>query len=191
MAADNKYYIRAGAHCVPASQFIVESLWSRRGVLKPLLTHAVREKPGNPDVVQIGIVALNSSPAIDVEFTIEPLIGLLKGLAKHFPIRLPVVDRNTPFFLDATLFHRFDEEVPSDVAVALKYRDVAGNEYSYRSQRPLKEAINPIRIGTDPAERIAMANNQKPRNSSFDPLNGGIVLYWHHGNNPSQYRSHP
>ena len=44
-----------------------------------------------------------------------------------------------------------------EVKVVLKYRDVAGNEYSYRSQRPLKEAIHPIRIGTDPAERIANA----------------------------------
>lgn len=157
MAEDNKYYIRAGAHSVPASSFIVESLWARRGSSRPLLSHAVREKPGNPDVVQVGVVALNSSPAIDVELQIEPLAGLLNGLAKYFPIRLPVVDRNTPFFLDVTLFHRFDEEVPVDVVVILKYRDVAGNKYTYRSQRPLKEAINPIRIGTDPAERIAKA----------------------------------
>ena len=157
MAEDKKYYIRAGAHSVPASHFMVESLWARRGSSKPLLSHAVREKPGNPNVVQVGVVALNSAPAIDVEFQIEPLAGVLNGLEKYFPIRLPVVDRNTPFFLDVTLFHSFDEEVPVEVKVVLKYRDVAGNEYSYRSQRPLKEAIHPIRIGTDPAERIANA----------------------------------
>lgn len=157
MADDNRYYIRAGAHSVPAASYLVESLWLRRGASNPLLTHAVREKPGNPDVVQVGVVALNSSPAVDVEFAIEPLAGLLKDLAKYFPIRLPVVDRDNPFFLDTTLYHRFNEEVSSDVVVVLKYRDVAGNEYSYRSQRPLKEAIKPILIGSDPADKIVKA----------------------------------
>ena len=157
MAEDKKYYIRAGAHSVPASHFMVESLWARRGSSKPLLSHAVRERPGNSNVVQVGVIALNSAPAIDVEFQIEPLAGVLNGLEEYFPIRLPVVDRNTPFFLDFILFHRFDAEVPVEVKVVLKYRDLAGNEYSYRSQRPLKEAIHPIRIGTDPTERIARA----------------------------------
>ena len=54
---------------------------------------------------------------------------MLKGLAQHFPIHLPVVDRNTPFFLDVTLFNRVEEELPSESVVKLKYRDVAGNEY--------------------------------------------------------------
>lgn len=157
MADDKKYYIRAGAHSVPASHFMVEALWARRTVSKPILSHALREKPGNPDIVQVGVVALNSSPAIDVEFQIEPLSGMLKGLAQHFPIHLPVVDRNTPFFLDVTLFNRVEEELPSESVVKLKYRDVAGNEYVYCSKRPLKEAVNPIRIGTDPADKIVKA----------------------------------
>jgi hypothetical protein len=157
MADDKKYYIRAGAHSVPASNFIVESLWARRGSSKPLLSHAVRERPGNPDVVQIGVIALNSSPAIDVELKIEPLTGILNGLAKRFPIRLPVVDRNTPFFLDVGMYYSFARDFPTNTVVMLKYRDVAGNEYTHQSGRPLTEAINPIRIGTDHVERIAKA----------------------------------
>jgi hypothetical protein len=81
-----KYYIRAGAHSSPAGNFIVESLLARRGSLRPLLSHAVRTKPGNTEVIQVGVVALNSSPAVDVEFLLDPWIGLLKD-------RVPVDSR--------------------------------------------------------------------------------------------------
>jgi hypothetical protein len=157
MANDSRYYIRAGAHTVPASAFIVEALWARRGQKTPMLCYVVRTKPNYADVVQIGVVALNSAPALDVEFNITPLGGLLKDLGKYFPIRLPLVDQNTPFFIDSTLYHRFDEEFDENTKVTLRYRDVAGHEYDYQSQRPLREAINPIRIGTEPADKIVKA----------------------------------
>ena len=110
MADDNKYYIRAGAHSLPASSFIVESLWARRSQSKPMLSYVVRSKPGNPIVVQVGVIALNSAPAIDVEFTLDPLQGHLRHLSMHFPVRIPVVDQNTPFYLDCTFF---TESMPS------------------------------------------------------------------------------
>ena len=113
MASDSRYYIRAGAHTVPASAFIVESLWARRNFAKPMLSHIVRIKPNYPEVVQLGVVALNSAPAVNVEFNIHPLCGLLKGLEKYFPIQLPVVDQNSPFFVDSGLFRRFYTEYKS------------------------------------------------------------------------------
>jgi hypothetical protein len=45
MAPDNRYYIRAGAHTVPASHFLVEAIHARRGLRLPLLRHLVRRKP--------------------------------------------------------------------------------------------------------------------------------------------------
>jgi len=155
MADDKKYYIRAGAHTVPASHFIVEALWARRSFSKPMLTHTVREKPGNPDVIQVGLVALTPAPALDVELQITPLLGMLKSLERFFPIRLPVVDRSNPFFLDATLHYNFHEEFPDNVVLACKYRDIAGNQFVYKSSRPLKEAVSPIQLGPDHLERIA------------------------------------
>jgi hypothetical protein len=157
MASNSVYYIRAGAHTVPASAFIVESLWARRSLRKPMLSHAVRTKPGNPEIVQIGAVALNSAPALDVEFNITPLRGHLAEVAKYFPIHLPIVDENTPFFLDSSLYHEFYKEYDDEVVVFLRYNDVAGNSYEYRSSRPLREAISPKRLGTEPAEIIAKA----------------------------------
>jgi len=37
MANDHRYYIRAGAHTVPANHFIVEAIHARRGLRTPLL----------------------------------------------------------------------------------------------------------------------------------------------------------
>lgn len=67
MAPDSRYYIRAGAHTVPARSFIVESIWARRHLAKPRLTHVFREKPSHVETVQLGIVPLTSAPAIEIE----------------------------------------------------------------------------------------------------------------------------
>ena len=157
MADDKKYYIRAGAHSVPASQFIVESLFARRGSSKPRLTHITREKPGHQDVIQIGVIALNSIPAVEVEFSLDPLPRNFCNVEKYFPVRLSVVDVNTPFYLDLTLMSAFNENIQDNCAVVLTYFDLAGNRYSYRSQRSLGESISPIQMGTDPVGLIVKA----------------------------------
>lgn len=45
MAPDGCYYIRAGAHTVPAKHFIVDAIWAKRHFSKPRLTHLFRLKP--------------------------------------------------------------------------------------------------------------------------------------------------
>ena len=97
-ASDHKYYIRAGSHTVSAGHFIIEALWARRHVQKPVLTHVVRPKPNASSIVQVGVVAVTDAPALNVEFTLSPLNENLKHLSEYFPIKLPVVDRNNPFF---------------------------------------------------------------------------------------------
>jgi hypothetical protein len=72
MAPDKKYYIRAGAHTEPARQFIIESIWAKRHFSKPRLTHLFRLKPALEEVVQLGIVALTESPALDVQISLAP-----------------------------------------------------------------------------------------------------------------------
>src|SRR5262249_36987859 len=92
MAPDNCYYIRAGAHTVPASHFIVEAIHARRGLRTPLLRHIVRRKPGNASVLQLGIVALSEVPAIDVSILPDPLPEwLAKWSMNKFPLQVPVI----------------------------------------------------------------------------------------------------
>jgi hypothetical protein len=156
-ASDNKYYIRAGAHTLPAGHYLVEALWARRYAQKPVLTHILREKPSASGIVQVGVVALTDAPAIDVEVTLSPLNGLLANLAKYFPIRLPVVDRNNSFYLDVSLMHQVDKELSDDVKVSIAYKDYAGNTYKHESDVPLQNSLRPITIGTEAETKIARA----------------------------------
>jgi hypothetical protein len=156
-ASDHKYYIRAGAHTVPAGHFIVEALWARRHVQKPILVHTLRPKPGANAIIQVGVVAVTDAPAIDVEFTLTPLKGKLVNLSDCFPIKLPVVDRNNPFFLDAGIMHMPCEELSDDVKVSITYSDYAGNRYTHKNDVPLQRSLSPITVGTEAEIRIANA----------------------------------
>ena len=100
---------------------------------------------------------MTSAPALDFEFNIRPLGSLPKDLGKYCPIRLPFVDQNTSFFIDSTFSHQFDEEFHDNTNVTLRYKDVTGHEYDFQSQRPLREAINPIRVEAKPADKIVKA----------------------------------
>ncbi len=154
-APDKRYYIRAGAHTCPATHHIVEALWSRRHMRKPAIRHVVRSKPQTHGILQVGIVAVTDAPALDVEFSLTPLLGILTNLKKHFPIRLPVVDRNNPFFIDVTLTHTVEKELADDVVVDVSYRDLMGNKHSYVSDTPLCRASAPLTIGKEATEKIA------------------------------------
>lgn len=156
-SSDHKYYIRAGAHTVAAGHHIVEALWARRYVQKPVLTHILREKPSTSGIIQIGIVAMTDAPAREVELNIRPLNGLLAKLAKYFPIQLPVVDRNNPFFLDVSMMHRADDELGDDVKVEISYKDYAGNTYIHTNAVPLQNSISPLTIGAEAQTKIAKA----------------------------------
>jgi hypothetical protein len=156
-ASDHKYYIRAGAHTVSAGHFIVEALWARRHVQKPIVVHTLRPKPSANSIIQIGVVAVTDSPALNVEFTLVPLKGMLGQLAKYFPIKLPVVDRNNPFFLDASIMHMADKELGDDVKVVISYEDYAGNKYVHQNDVPLQRSLSPITVGTEAPEKIASA----------------------------------
>ena len=156
-ASDHKYYIRAGAHTVSASHFIVEALWARRHVQKPVLVHVVRAKPNATSIVQVGVVAVTDAPALNVEFTLSPLSGTLKKLDDYFPVKLPVVDKNNPFFLDASVMHMAEKELGDHVKVIIKYHDHAGTKFSHSNDAPLTRSISPITMGTVSPEKIAKA----------------------------------
>jgi len=131
MAPDNKYYIRAGAHTVPARHFIVEAIWAKRHLSKPRLTHRVRQQPENEDVIQLGLVALTDSPAIDDQLTVtalgEEVPRYLKTYdAPGYSMRIPVIDRSHPFFFDVALWSDIDRKTVPDIQLSATYEDLAG-----------------------------------------------------------------
>lgn len=128
MAPDNRYYLRAGAHTLPASHFVVEAIHSRRGLVAPNLRHVVRRKPEGGGVLQLGIVCLNDAPALDVHLEVAPLPPWLEKWGGKLPLVVPVISKETPFYLD---FHilTLGRQPPLVYEVNLKYTDLAGRPH--------------------------------------------------------------
>src|SRR5665213_965704 len=125
MAPDHKYYIRAGAHTVPATHYIVEALWARRRVQRPQLAHSMRLKPEASDIIQLAVLALTEEPAINVNFTLDPLPEMWKDIDVAFPLRIPLLDRATPFYVDVTTYHAAAERLGHGVKLRVEYEDLA------------------------------------------------------------------
>jgi hypothetical protein len=155
MAPDNYYYIRAGAHTVKAKHFIVDAIWAKRHFSKPRLTHLFRLKPGKEEAIQLGIVALTDSPAVDIKITVSPLPQMLQHCERFFPLQTSIIDRNNPFFFDVTTYSQAKERFGQDVYLEVEYCDLAGNFYTYKSKIEVTESIPPISIGNDnPAKMV-------------------------------------
>lgn len=129
MAHDHCYYIRAGAHTVPAGHFIVEAIHARRGLRTPLLSHIVRLKPGNSKVIQLGIVALNAASAINVSVESDtPLNGFTSRLDERISLQVPIISEQFPLFFDIALIMLHRPEFPS-FNINLTYSDIANRTY--------------------------------------------------------------
>jgi hypothetical protein len=128
MAPDNRYYIRAGAHTVPASHFLVEAIHARRGLQAPMLRHVIRRKPQDGGVLQIGVICLNDAPALNVEITLSPLPKWLDRFGTQLPLIVPVISRETPFYFDFHILTIGTEPMPAFDA-KLKYMDLADRVY--------------------------------------------------------------
>lgn len=153
MAPDDRYYIRAGAHTVPARHFIVDSLFAQRGLTRPLLRAMIRRKPGNSGVIQLGVVALSEAPGIDVEIAPDPLPSFLSERnAGQFPLRVPVVNALLPFFFDFDV-RVFGRDLPR-TTVHLRYKDIAAREYEEHVEIDAARQLEPVLMGTTDGERI-------------------------------------
>ncbi|TWT67321.1 AlbA family DNA-binding domain-containing protein [Allorhodopirellula solitaria] len=155
MASDNKYYIRAGAHTVPARHFIVEAIWAKRHYAKPRLTHLFRTKPTNSQSVQLGILALTSSPAVDIKINLAPLGELLARLEQYFPLRVPVIDSEHPFFFDVSTWTMMKDRFGENVELDVNYHDLMGNSYQYKTVLDIEASFGPMRLDADAAEKVA------------------------------------
>lgn len=135
MAPDGRYYIRAGVHTTRAPQYIVEALWAKRHFAKPRLTHLIRQKPDYEEIIQIGVIALTDSPAIDVELNMLPLPGVIRDHAcREFPVSIGIIDKHTPFFFDIATRRHAEENQQEEFDLILSYSDLASNRYTYKSE---------------------------------------------------------
>jgi len=153
MAHDHCYYIRSGAHPVPASHFIVESIHARRGFRNPMLRNVVCRKPGNSSVIQLGIISLGVVPAIDVSIELDPSPKLLESWsANNFPIRVPIISEKFPFFFDVAITYL--EGFNSCFDVKLTYSDIANHKYEQILKVDIESQLGPNLTGDKGYEKL-------------------------------------
>lgn len=145
MASDSKYYIRAGAHSVPATGFIVEALFANRQASIPVLTHTLRMKQNDDDVVQLGIVALSNAPALNVKIDFDPRPKNYGGPTSYLPLNVPVVSLDHPFFMDYTMWYDDDDHQDVNVEVKVQFNELSGSSHQYSAKIDIKRSITPMK----------------------------------------------
>jgi hypothetical protein len=164
MAPDGRYYVRAGAHTVRASHFLVEAIRARRAVNDPQLAIILRVDPDNSYRTQIGVVALTEAPALDVEMSfssLPPILARVKPPISRF--RRAVVDRMNPFYLGYTVFAHNEKKwlaADREITVQISFRDILGRAHSVERTLDGISELGPPPLDTSPLERIALSLNQ-------------------------------
>lgn len=147
MAPDKRYYVRAGAHSDPAGHFLVEAIRARRRLQKPVLRGLLRANSDNARVVELVVLALNETPALDVHLDLEHLPEeMALALKDRLPLYIPVIDEAHPFTMDASWFAELASANghPPTINVQLRYQDLAGRQYEDRQQLDPTRSIAPL-----------------------------------------------
>lgn len=73
-------------------------------------------------MLQFGIICLNEAPALNVEVTLDPLPRFLEGWKSRFPLVVPVISREAPFYFDFHIMTMGEDTRPT-FRVNLRYAD--------------------------------------------------------------------
>jgi hypothetical protein len=131
MAPDKRYYVRAGAHSDPAGHFLIEAIRARRQVQKPMLRGLLRANPQTVRIIELVVMNLNDTPALDVRLSFEDLPATVqRQFDDRLPLYIPVIDRLHPFSMDASWFGMEDNGFGEYlIKLNLRYNDLAGRAY--------------------------------------------------------------
>ena len=154
MGPNSVYYIRAGARSETASAFLVEALFANRSAAVPVVVHTLRQKPSDNETIQLGIVSLTNSPALNVKIDFEPRPKRYHSqFSAPLPLNIPVVNKELPVFFDYGHWYEKDHENEMDVEIKIEYNDLLGDLHQYSAQIDVKRCISPM-ISSDPLKTV-------------------------------------
>ena len=136
---DCKYYIRAGAHTVPASHDIVDALYAKRHFRNPRLVHLSRLNnfTSESDVLHIEVIAATDAVALDVKIDLTTKPSRDQHLT--FPILVPIIDRAHPFGFRFQVL----QKPPFTADLLVTYRDLKNKVYSYETPIDASQCVPP------------------------------------------------
>lgn len=145
MSQDHCYYIRNGAHTVRCKHFLVEALFARQGLRTPVIQHILRRKSNNNRVIEMGIINLSPTPALNVSIQIDEIPKSLEALSPIlFPLNIPIISEKFPFFFDIALSNFLEDYTKISFQVSLNYRDTAQKSYDKLLNVDLGSQLGPI-----------------------------------------------
>ncbi|MBZ0316519.1 MAG: ATP-binding protein [Anaerolineae bacterium] len=156
MAPDKKYYIRAGAHSVPASHFILEAIFARRKLQTPILRALFRRSEQKSRIIELVITALTEMPALDVRISFDPLPKFLsEDIGRDFSILIPVIEQKYPFIMDISVWTANPQVFGTEpIKLKLEYKDSASKQYQQEQLLDINTGLSPITIGSDFQDEI-------------------------------------
>lgn len=145
MAPDNKYYVRLGAHSVPANHYIVEAMRAKRGINIPILRGMLRKHPQKDDVVELAIVSASNAIALDVSIDFSPVPNILSESEYPLPLRTPMIRSDHPLIFEIGAFHSLMDNIgSSQFNLILDYIDIFGTNHTYTQTIEIKSHMSPI-----------------------------------------------
>ena len=179
MGPDYRYYVRAGAHSVPAGHFLVEAIRSRRGLHKPFLRGLLRLHENKTHAVELAIISANDATALEVCITFDPFPASLEEIKDRFPLLVPIIDRENPFAMD--IFHLYkvrDRVGDQTIFLELQYQDVAGQTFHERQELDPIRSLSPVRVESEDVDVIKkslrdIVRQMKRLNSMIEKVQNG------------------
>ncbi len=164
MAPDKRYYVRAGAHSDPAGHFLVESIRARRRLQKPVLRGLLRSNAHNARVIELVVLCLNDTPALDVRLDFDEVPEAMRlPFMERLPLYIPVIDQEHPFTMDASWFGLEEDGFGTTVIrLHITYQDLAGRQYTDTQLLDPNRSIAPL----GPSDERALAQRDNLREIS-------------------------
>jgi hypothetical protein len=128
MAYDNKYYIRAGAHSVPASHYIVEAIRLHSFYSKPIISWRLIEHEKRNKVMQLKIFTINKSNALNVKISFPEPPNNLSQSMNNFLMVIPVINDEHPFIMDID-YYGMGDQLWRKIKFQVEFEDVEGHKY--------------------------------------------------------------
>ena len=146
MSPDHRYYIRAGASTKPAGHFLVEAMRAYRGLVHPSIKATFRKSRNGSSDIELVILTLNQSPALNVSLSLDPLPSWYQKNNKtlnneaRFPLKIPVINNQSPFVMR---FLRIDENLwRKAITLSLTYEDITGKIFNYQQKLDLERNLD-------------------------------------------------
>lgn len=152
MAYDNKYYIRNGAHSIPASHYIIEGIKLRAKFRRPTILWRLVEDMYRPGIIKLILFTIENQSAYNVKIDFDKYIKTYENDIYAFPLEISLINQEYPFSMDMYIWGAGHQLWGAkSITLKLEYEDLIGSKYKQEYVLDKNKAIAPRMINTETA----------------------------------------